>query len=107
MRKLDVTKSFGTVSGNPGVLWCQDGVDFDAYGNEVKPKPDKAPIVSPTTAEAFLQDLLSKGKAKVKVINKEAEDRGLVWQDVLEASRKLEVVVEGSKEFTFWKLRAN
>ena len=78
-KKLDRTKSFGEIlGGNSEARYVQDGVLFDAHGNEIgaeavpaktqakgktAPKAE-APAPAPTTVDAQVDAFLGEGDAK-------------------------------------------
>jgi hypothetical protein len=72
-RKLNRSKSFGEVCGGNGAAkYTQDGIDFDADGNEIgaKTQPDKVPEQNDVTAEEA-QQAIDAAKAAKKQATKE------------------------------------
>lgn len=115
MRKLDATKSYGTVTNHPsGAVFEQDGVLFGGnglpIGEQLEEKPKAAPAkarlsvqdteISPAT---FLRKLLKEGGMRKNVVFKESELQGQSWDAVQKSFLEIGQAYTQGKTL-MWKL---
>lgn len=111
--RLDRTRQYGIVYGNPDCRFAQDGYFFDHNGDLVRPERPAAklkesdPIVSDSVMSAinFLRNILREGPLPKRVVYNEAEKNNQPWDFVTQAKQDLGIKSFSAKGLEMWKLQ--
>ena len=116
-RTLDQGKHFGTVLNHPEVSFIQDGIHFDATGEEITyektpsdpppsdPPPEQLTDATKTIISDFLKEFLSGGSIAPGNIKKATEPKGYQWADVESVAADMGILKYKQGVVSYWKLK--
>lgn len=106
MTTLDRNQSFAQIWGHNEAQYFQDGLFFNASGDQVE-IPEDSDADSDTdsdTEEAFLRKTLSGGPVAQTLIKRESEKAGLNWLEIQNAAHSLRISIYQQRGQSFWKM---
>lgn len=116
---LDIKRGYGLITGHPWARYEQDGVLYDAQGNDPQDEPESpeenqqeapepgARDFALENAKDFLKTVLNGGPVTKSAVYRACEMNNQNWEKVQEAFAQLKGEVVRNGNWTLWKLRAD